>query len=294
MYCTGATSITCESSSNDKTIETTVKAGTRKLENILIRRIPKTAWNKPGHYWIEIVHKDENEMDDFIVEAKQQGLKEEDLIKFNKTPTKINGFRESYGWYPISNNGLHNFSIRGAVTFNSRFIKNDGCLNGDHIDRREKDKNLELDYKIERTAGRSKLNNELSTIAFDCMQYRRFDLDNPIYLTTNPYLLPRDLRTEKQVIVDIRNFVAKFERDEPEWSWNGDGFDETNCHTLLFLLLASCGLADPDGIGQGYDQHFIDYKQSLDSKSEPDEKYENRKNLIDKLLKISQSLNSVY
>lgn len=233
-------------------------------------------------------------MDAFIIEAKQQGLKEKDLKILNETPTKINGFRESYGWYPISSNPIYNFSFTGLVTFNSRAIKNDGCLNGDHVDRRVEDKNLELDYKIDRDAGRSKPENDLSTIAFDCMQHRRFDLEEPIDLTTNPYLLPDDLRTEEQVIESIRNFAQEFEKNEEEWSFNFDGFDETNCHTLLFLLLASCDLADPDGIGQGLDKHFIKHKQSLDSKSELDEKYKNRKKLIDNLLKTSQSLNSDY
>lgn len=289
MNCIGATSLTCQASSGDNTIETTVIAGTRKLENILIRRIPQRG-TSAGHYWIEIVHKDEDEMDAFIIEAKQQGLKEKDLKILNETPTKINGFRESYGWYPISSFPLFNVSVTGLFTFNSRAIKNDGCLNGDHVDRRKKDEELEINNTMERDAGRSQPKNDLSTIAFDCMQHRRFDLEEPIDLTTNPYLLPGDLQTEEQVIESIRNFAQEFEKTEEEWSFNFDGFDETNCHTLLFLLLASCDLADPDGIGQGLDKHFNDYKQSLNSKRKPDSKWNNRRILIEKLSKISKSL----
>ncbi|OCG18824.1 hypothetical protein A9G24_11310 [Gilliamella sp. App6-5] len=290
MYCTGATSITCESSSNDKTIETTVKAGTRKLENILIRRIPKRGIN-PGHYWIEIVHKDENEMDDFIVEAKKKGLKEKHLKGLDQTVKKINGFRESYGWYPISNSSFNNISIVDIFTRNSRCIKNKGCVNGDHKDRRKEDENRDLNYKIKRIAGRSKLKNDLSTIAFDCSQHRRFDSKNPITLTTNPYLLSGDVRTEEQIIEQIRNFTTKFEKNEPEWSWNGDGFDETNCHTMLFLLLASCNLADPECIGKGLDPHFTAYQESLNDKDQLESKYQERKSLITKLLQISNQSN---
>ena len=293
MYFNEVTSITCSPWDRDASMDTKIIFGARRLENILMRRIPKDGLNT-GHYWIEIIHEDEEEMDEFFVQAQQQGLKEKDFIKLGKKAKKINGFRESYGWYPISDDFWRNFSILGAITINSRAISNQGCFNGDHEDRREKDEDLKLDHTLVRIAGRSESNNELSKLAFDCGQYRRFIEPTPIKITSNPYLLPNDTRTEEQVIDEIRDYVKRFkETENEEWSWNGDGFDETNCHTLLFLILAHCNLADPECIGLDLDKHFRDYKKSLDDEddSDLDEKFKQRKELMNRLFKISDLTN---
>jgi hypothetical protein len=290
MYCTGATSITCESSSNDKTIETTVKAGTRKLENILIRRIFMKIGGiqSPGHYWIEIIHDDEDETDDFIKEAREQKLTEKQFISMNKECTKANGFRESYGWYPDDGrwDGWANF-------------KGNGFLNGDCNYRIKKDKEHNLFHTEEREAGRRnhqkkddkhQEKNHLSIRPFDPHQHGRFHEDE-IDFTTHPYLLPDDSRTEEQVIEEIRDFAAKF---EDEWSYKGHGYNETCCHTFVFLLLASCNLADPDCIGAQKDPYFKEYKNNLKKRfknqnnNEAEKKFYQRHCMTEQLHDISR------
>lgn len=299
MNCIGATSLTCQASSVDNTIETTVVAGTRKLENILIRRIFITRdgnWSfSPGHYWIEIIHDDEDETDDFIKEAREQKLTEEKFISMNKKCTKVNGFRESYGWYP--DHGSLQWIELGTM-------KGKGFLNGDCQLRRDKDKNHNLSPEKEREAGRrnhqkndmkhdlssekewegdsgnpqkkdkkSKEKNQhdgknhLSIRPFDPHQNGRFHEDE-IHITTHPYLLPNDSRTEAQIIEEIRDFADKF---DDEWSYKWHRYNETCCHTFVFLLLASCNLADPDCIGAKKDPYFKSYKRKLKNKfNKPD------------------------
>lgn len=256
-----------------------VKAHIRKLKNIIIRRIPKKGL-VAGHYWIEIIHHDEDEMDDFMKQARKNKLTEENITTLPiKACSKANGFRESYGWYP--DNGA--FHVEN--TFNSkRWISAKGYLNGDCEIRKEKDKKLDLTYQRDREAGRKRQNNELSSRPFDPHQNGRLHPEK-IDFTTHPYILSDDSRTELAIFNDIRKFAKDF---KDEWSWNGDGYDETNCHTFLFLLLAHCQLADPDCIGKRYDKHFEDYKKSLDRKKQiKDEKFAKRKILIQKLSDMS-------
>lgn len=320
MNCIGATSLTCQASSGDNTIETTVIAGTRKLENILIRRIFMTIggiWST-GHYWIEIIHDDEDEIDDFMTEARELKLTEEKFISMNRKCTKANGFRESYGWYPDKGrwNGWTN-------------LKGKGFLNADCQLKRGKDKKHNLSPEKDREAGRrnhqkkdmkhdlssekeweggsgnpqkkdrkSKEKNQhdgknhLSIRPFDPHQNGRFHEDE-IDFTTHPYLLPNDSRTEIQIIEEIRDFASKF---EDEWSYKWHGYNETCCHTFVFLLLASCNLADPSCIGAKKDPYFKSYKRKLKNKfDKPDgdkdekgKKFYQRHRMIEQLHVISK------
>jgi hypothetical protein len=274
------TSKSITSVSKSSKVKTTVKAGKRKLENILIRRIPvNLLMFQVGHYWIELLHEDEEKVDPFMARARINGLKEEDIIYLQNESTKANGFRESYGWYPVG------IPFRPQNIFNGkRTISNDGVLNGDSEKRRKKDKKKELIPNLNREAGRKENYNEHSIRPFDPHQNSRFH-PNDIKFTNHPYVLSGDNRTDEQIFNEIREFAQGF---KDEWSWANDRYDETNCHTLLFLLLANCNLADPDCIGEELDRHFKRYKKSLAKKiSYAKEEISNRMNLIKKLNYIS-------
>ncbi|NUF49634.1 hypothetical protein [Gilliamella sp. ESL0250] len=266
-----------------------VKAGVRPLEKILIRRIPVNLLVfEVGHFWIEFLHEDEAEIDEFMKDTLTKGLKEKDIIDENGHPlqssTKANCFRESYGWYPVG------IPFQPLNIFNDKsIISSDGILNGDHTQRRKADKNkkvTELTHTENRKAGRKSNHNEYSSRAFDPHQNGRFH-PNKIKFTTHPYVLPSDTRTDEEIFNDIRAFAQKF---EDEWSWANDSYKETNCHTLLFLLLANCNLADPDCIGEKLDKHFKRYKKSLDKHSKgAKETTRTRIKLVKKLSNISKS-----
>lgn len=267
----------------DYGIYTKVKDGARKLDNIVLRRITQKEIS-PGHYWIEIIHQDEDEVDEFMKKARKKPTGEWYLHNLNEICKKANGFRESYGWYPDD----ASFNIKPKPL---KLLKGNGFLNGDCELRRNKDMFRSLSNKVNREAGRREENNNLSIRPFDPHQNGRFH-PKDIDFTTNPYLLPGDSRTDEQIIAEIRDFAKSF---KDEWSWHFDTYNETNCHTFLFLLLATCNLADPDCIGKGLDQHFLLYKQSLDflKSKKADPKYVKRKNLINKLDKISQPSNTI-
>ena len=98
------------------------------------------------------------------------------------------------------------------------------------------------------------MNINLSIHAFEPHQCSRF------YKMMSPsYLLPNDSRTEAQIIEEIRDFAEKF---DDEWSYKWHRYNETYCHTFVFLLFASCNLADPDCIGAKKDPYFKSYKKS--------------------------------
>ncbi|OTQ81063.1 hypothetical protein [Gilliamella apis] len=59
-------------------------------------------------------------------------------------------------------------------------------------------------------------------------------------------------------------YSFKFSENFNYWSWGNDSYRETNCHTLLFIILVSCSLADRECIGESLDKHFLRYKKSLD------------------------------
>lgn len=276
-------------------VTTKVKAGVRKIETILIRRIPvNLLFFEVGHFWVEFLHEDEAEIDEPMKAVRQQGLKEKDIVDEKGEPfqisTKANGFRESYGWYPAG------VPFQPFNIFNDkRVISSDGTLNGDHEKRRKKDKKkklTELTPKKDRQAGRKTNHNDHSSRAFDPHQNGHFH-EGKIKFTTSPYVLPGDSRTDEEIFNDIRAYVTTFDSEGEEWSWANDSYKETNCHTLLFLLLAHCNLADPECIGNELDRHFIRYKASLDKRSKSaSERTEKRLELMQKLLDISENTKS--
>ncbi|WP_294613940.1 hypothetical protein [uncultured Gilliamella sp.] len=265
---------------NKQSIETKIKNGVRILENIVLRRILIHNFVVPGHYWIEIIHSDEDETDEFMEKARKEQLTEKELPKLNGICKKANGFRESYGWYP--DEALY-------FTKSWKTLKGNGFFNGDCELRRNNDKDKILSKIEEREAGRREENNDLSIRPFDAHQNGRFHLDK-IDFTTNPYLLPGDSRTDEQIITEIRDFAKSF---KDEWSFNYQNYDETNCHTFLYLLLAKCNLADIDCIGKNLDPYFKQYKISLNEKGHRNSKYEERRKLINKLSNISNYRNII-
>ncbi|TEA26252.1 hypothetical protein [Candidatus Schmidhempelia bombi] len=283
--------------SQSSKVTTKVKEGARKLDKILIRRIPVNLRGfEVGHFWIEFLHEDENEIDESMKAFRRIRKKERDIVNERGKPlkiaTKANGFRESYGWYPVET------PFQPLNIFNKQLIiSSAGTLNGDHHKRREKDYKEELTELTptqDRNAGRKTVNNDHSSRAFDPHQNGHHHPEN-IKFTTNPYVLPGDKRSDEEIFNDIRTFVKQFDEKKQEWSWRNDNYKETNCHTLLFLLLAHCNLADPDCIGMGLDEHFKSYKTSLDSlnKSKVNKQLQERMVLMKKLLDISLKAKSM-
>ncbi|OCG18570.1 MULTISPECIES: hypothetical protein [unclassified Gilliamella] len=270
-------------------VTTKIRTGLRPLENILIRRIPVNLLvSQVGHFWIELLHKDETEIDELMKNTFKKGLKEKDINDENGNPlqhsTKANNFRESYGWYPVQ------MKIQLLNIFiDKRIVSSDGILNGDHAQRRKEDEEetlTELTHTKDRKAGRKSNNNEYSSRAFDPHQSNRFHPEK-IKFTSHPYVLPSDTRSDEEIFNEIRAFAQAF---EDEWSWGYDCYKETNCHTFLFLLLATCNLADPDCIGEELDRHFKRYKKSLDKHCKGvKETTIKRRILMEKLLDISEN-----
>ena len=240
---------------------TYVKDGYKKLDWLRICRIPlrvsirditifgSDSGDFPGHYWVEIIHDDENDIDDHVKKARMAKQKEGKIAKLGNIKS-ANGFRESYGWYPVS--------LPISISWSSFEIKEKGVLNGASDSRIAKDANKFRDHKTERDAGRKTMNNNLSKYAFDPDQYLRFS-EEKINIVSNPYLPPEDNRTKEEIIQQIRNFASTFHsKHSAFWSWNNDGYDEVNCHTFLFLLLGEVGLADPI-IANDQDKHFRCY-----------------------------------
>lgn len=210
-----------------------INVGLTPLYNIRLCRRPVvgiTQWNGslPGHYWIEIIHTDEDESGKSI----------------NGQACFPNGYRESYGWYPTK-------ALMAA----------EGCLNGDWPSRKESDKEQELNYKSERNAGRSKMNNDISSRAFDPHQSDHHTTGLITYETI-PYLLPGDKRSEGDIIDEIRSFAANYKNTYSKtWDYKFDHYSENNCHTFLILLLFQLNLADLH-IGKNKDKHFNAYYRS--------------------------------
>ncbi len=262
-------------------VKTVVKAGAKKIDKLLIRRIPvNLLLFRPGHFWIELIHDDEDDTDPAMAQARQDGLTEGEINNAKIQPNKANGFRESYGWYPA---GL---PFQPLNIFNNNLvISTDGVLNGDHEKRKKKDKNKKLTPSDDREAGRKTNNNEHSIRPFDPHQNARFHPEK-IPFTNNPYVLSDDKRTIEQIFDEIRETAMTF---SDEWSWANDSYKETNCHTLLFIILASCNLADPECIGENLDKHFLRYKKSLmANNNNPENKIKTRQKLVKKLSNISR------
>lgn len=239
---------------NKSRVVTYVKDGYKKLNWIRICRIPlgnplKGNGAIPGHYWVEIIHDDENDIDDHVKKARMAKQKEGKINKLGNIKS-ANGFRESYGWYPVS--------LPISISWSSFEIKEKGVLNGASDSRIAKDANKFRDHKTEREAGRKTMNNNLSKYAFDPHQYQRFK-EKDINMISNPYLPPGDNRTKETIIQQIRNFASTFHsKHSAIWSWDNDSYYEVNCHTFLFLLLGEVGLADPI-IANDQDKHFRCY-----------------------------------
>lgn len=273
-----------------------VKEGYKKLDWIRICRIPLAFWGDegsfPGHYWLEIIHKDENTIDEQIKEARKEQKTEAEIIKIGNVKS-ANGFRESYGWYPtsfpltITPNEFQNSMTSGDISMYNFEIKEKGALNGDSIKRREKDASEFRSHITKREAGRRTKNNDLSIYAFDPHQCSRFQ-EGEIKMISNPYLLPNDNRTRDEIIEEIRDFSSSFfTKHSNEWSWYNDGYEEVNCHTFLFLLLGHVGLADPI-IAEKKDKHFNNYFKNLESKSMQAKSI--RLKLLTRLKNISEEL----
>ena len=248
---------------------TSVQAGFKKLEWLRICRIPLSLFSSegafPGHYWIEIINSDENNIDAHIQKARSANQTEKEIIKLGNVQS-ANGFRESYGWYPINSFAIRirpklsyiNLQLRGQLVYPAVQIKKEGIVNGASDSRIKKDANNYRDHTTDRKAGRNIMNNNLSKYAFDPDQYLRFS-EEKINIVSNPYLPPEDNRTKEEIIQQIRNFASTFHsKHSAFWSWNNDGYDEVNCHTFLFLLLGEVGLADPI-IANDQDKHFRCY-----------------------------------
>lgn len=255
----------------DHTLYKYVKEGYRELDWIRICRIPLAFFGSkgafPGHYWIEIIHDNEDIIDKHIKVAREEYKTEAEIISLENVKS-ANGFRESYGWYPVS----FPFTITpntdpmiaARVPIQSIDIKKTGTLNGDSTKRRQKDESKCLNHITPREAGRKTMNNNLSIYAFDPHQCSRFK-KNEIKMLSHPYLLPNDNRTKEGIIEEIRKFANSFyDEYSKEWSWYNDGYNEVNCHTFLFLLLGHVGLADPI-IAEDKDEHFIKYLENVES-----------------------------
>lgn len=246
-----------------------VKAGYRELDWIRICRIPLAFFGSkgafPGHYWIEIIHDNEDIIDKHIKVAREEYKTEAEIISLGNVKS-ANGFRESYGWYPVDFpvTITPNEDPKTAAYVPIKLIefKEAGTLNGDSTVRRKKDESKFLIHITPREAGRKTMNNNLSIYAFDPHQCSRFH-KGEIKMMSHPYLLPNDNRTKEDIIKEIREFANSFyDEYSKEWSWYNDGYNEVNCHTFLFLLLGHVGLADPI-IAEDKDKHFREYFKNV-------------------------------
>jgi hypothetical protein len=247
-----------------------VKAGYRELDWIRICRIPlslsffENDGAFPGHYWIEIIHDDEDIIDKHIKVAREKYKTEAEIISLENVKS-ANGFRESYGWYPVDIpiEIIPDTKIPGT-NFPAIEIKKAGTLNGDSMVRRKKDESEFRTHITPREAGRKTMNNNLSIYAFDPHQCSRFH-KGEIKMMSHPYLLPNDNRTKEDIIKEIRDFANSFyDEYSKEWSWYNDSYREVNCHTFLFLLLGHVGLADPI-IAEDKDKHFRKYFKDVEN-----------------------------
>jgi hypothetical protein len=219
----------------DRLYKQIVRAGLKELTRIRICRIPAffigNRYNYsigafPGHYWIEIIN---------------------DLNKMDGSEK----FIESYGWYPSEDPSVSNL------------FSPEGCLNGDSVKRRIKDreniKNNETRGPQE--AGRATKNNEYSNYPFDPHHNGDYTIPNSKKGKVNhPYLFADDPRTEDDVIKEIREFAIRYKKNsDGKWSYWLDSFTENNCHTFLFHLLYKTNIADKYILK---DLHFQNYFRS--------------------------------
>ena len=266
-------------------VVTYVKDGYKKLNWIRICRIPlgnplKGNSAIPGHYWVEIINNDEHYIDDHIKKARMAKQKEDKIAKLGNIKS-ANGFRESYGWYPVS--------TPTRLELKPFEIKKKGVLNGASDSRIAKDAKEYRDHTTKREAGRKTMYNNLSKYAFDPHQYQRFK-EKDINMISNPYLPPGDNRTKETIIQQIRNFASTFHsKHSAIWSWGKDSYNEVNCHTFLFLLLGELKVADPI-IAISKDDHFNEYYAELKKNLKVANPY--RLQLITNLQKLSSQLYS--
>ena len=294
---------------NDQSrIITSVKAGFKKLDWLRICRIPLSFNSSkgafPGHYWIEIIHEKEDMIDQHIRKAREEKKVEQEIIALGNVQS-ANGFRESYGWYPIAlpvtitpNDNPYSTS---DIPIGRIEIKEQGIINGASDSRIAKDASKYRDHTTERDAGREIkkkdektevmiLENNLSIYPFDPHQSSRFR-EGEIKMVSHPYLFPRDNRTKDEIIEEIRKFASSFSSDHSAlWSWCIDGYSEVNCHTFLFLLLGKLELADPI-IAEDKDDHFRRYFKIVKSNNFSNPK---RLELLTKLDDISKELKENY
>ena len=291
---------------NDQSrIITSVKAGFKKLDWLRICRIPLSFNSSkgafPGHYWIEIINSDENNIDAHIQKARSANQTEKEIIKLGNVQS-ANGFRESYGWYPTDFPSPYYdrvviFIVSPLIkkiiyndTKTVYEVKEKGIVNGASYSRIAEDANEYHDHTTKREAGRKTMYNNLSKYAFDPHQYQRFK-EEDIKMISNPYLPSEDTRTKETIIQQIRDFASTFHsRHSSIWSWNNDKFNEVNCHTFLFLLLGELKLADVI-IRDRKDIHFRKYLIALLNSKKADE---TRKTLLNDLETLSSKIPAEY
>ena len=278
---------------------TSVQAGFKKLEWLRICRIPLSFISSkgafPGHYWIEIINGDENNIDAHIKKARSENQTEQEIIKLGNVQS-ANGFRESYGWYPTEFPSPHYdrvviFLVSPLIkkiiyndTKTVYEVKEKGIVNGASHSRIAEDANEYRDHTTNRKAGRNTMENNLSKYAFDPDQYLRFSKEEKINIVSYPYLASDDNRTKEDIINDIRDFAKTFHtKHSAIWSWNNDKFNEDNCHTFLFLLLGELKLADVI-IRDNKDIHFTKYLAALEKSKKADK---TRKDLLTNLKNLS-------
>ena len=278
---------------------TSVQAGFKKLEWLRICRIPLSFISSkgafPGHYWIEIINGDENNIDAHIKKARSENQTEQEIIKLGNVQS-ANGFRESYGWYPTEFPSPHYdrvviFLVSPLIkkiiyndTKTVYEVKEKGIVNGASHSRIAEDANEYRDHTTNRKAGRNTMENNLSKYAFDPDQYLRFSKEEKINIVSYPYLASDDNRTKEDIINDIRDFAKTFHtKHSAIWSWNNDKFNEVNCHTFLFLLLGELKLADVI-IRDNKDIHFTKYLAALEKSKKADK---TRKDLLTNLKNLS-------
>ncbi|PXY95858.1 hypothetical protein DKK76_02910 [Frischella perrara] len=281
---------------------TCAKDGYKKLDWLRICRIPlrvsirditifgSDSGDFPGHYWVEIIHGDENNIDAHIQKARSAKQTEKEIIKLGNVKS-ANGFRESYGWYPtnfpikitIEQTAYSYATVEATGIKKIEFFKQEGIVNGASNSRIGEDANEYHDHTTKREAGRKTMYNNLSKYAFDPHQYQRFK-EEDINMISNPYLPPGDTRTKETIIQQIRDFASTFHsRHSAIWSWYNDSYDEVNCHTFLFLLLGKLGLADVI-IRDNKDTHFTKYLAALEKSKKADK---TRKDLLTNLKNLS-------